>query len=259
MKINSADIKNFWNEHPVATAGIPYRPGTREFFRYYDAVRERKESAGFSDALHEYGKFSGKKVLDVGCGNGYVLDRYAREGAEVYGVDITEAAVDICRKRFELSGLHGEFHVANAEKLPFPDGTFDCVCSMGVLHHVSDPEKAVSEICRVMKSGGRLIVMVYHRDSCRYRVRMKIESMVTGKSLERLVNEGDGIGNPKADVYSRDELRKLLVSFKDLDLSIRMLKGYHLFFKLGHFVPDLFMRPFERRWGWFLYAKGIKG
>jgi len=251
-------VRSFWEANPLCASAIPYPLGTDEYFRYYDELREANESIGFSYQLHEYRNFSGQKVLDVGVGNGYVLSKYAQEGAKVWGVDITETAIGLCRKRFKLFGLRGGFLVANAEELPFQNESFDCVCSMGVLHHTPDAAKAADEIFRVLKPGGRLIVMVYHRNSVLYRFKLPLMSLATGKPVQQLVNEVDGVGNPKGNVFSRDELRRLLKKFRDLDLFVGLLQGWMLFPKGARLFPDRLLRKFERYGGWFLYAKGRK-
>ncbi len=252
------DVKKFWNENPLCASAIPHPLGSKEYFQFYDGLREQNESLEFSYKLHEYKAFANKKVLDVGSGNGYVLSKYAREGADVYGVDITETGIDLCKKRFEILGLKGNFQVANAEQLPFPDETFDCVCSMGVLHHVPDTEKAVSEVHRVLKKGGRLIVMFYHKDSALYRFKMPIQRLTKGKSVAQLVDEVDGIGNPKGDVYTKKELGELLKKFTNLDMFVGLLSAWMVFPFGGRFVPEGLLKPFEKSFGWFLYAKGNK-
>jgi ubiquinone/menaquinone biosynthesis C-methylase UbiE len=195
------EIKAFWEKSPLSTSAIDAEPGTPAFFSKYDLLREANEPLAFAKSLHEYDQFLGKRVLEVGCGNAYTLGKYAEHGAEVYGLDITEAAIKLSRQRFEYQGLKGDFRVGNAEYLPYEADYFDCICSMGVLHHVPDTEKAVSEIYRCLKPGGRLIVMLYHRNSLLYRLAMPMRSVITGKSLQQLVNEVDGVGNPKGDVY----------------------------------------------------------
>ncbi len=219
------DVRKFWESHPVAAAAIPYPLGSVEYLRYYDQLREANESPEFSQRLHEYENFKNRLVLDVGCGNGYVLSKCAQEGASVHGVDLTRVAINLCSRRFALLGLHGSFSVGNAEELPFRDGTFDCVCSMGVLHHTPSAPKAVEEIFRVLKRGGRVILMVYHRDSALYRVAFPYLSVVTGKPVRQLVNEVDGKGNHKGDVYSKGELRRLLHRFHDLQLLAGLLEA----------------------------------
>jgi 2-polyprenyl-3-methyl-5-hydroxy-6-metoxy-1,4-benzoquinol methylase len=128
------EVRDYWDKNPLCASGIPHPIGSPDYFSFYDGLREANEPPEFSHELHEYPRFAGKRVLDVGCGNGYVLDRYAREGAEVFGVDITGTAVDLCRKRFALSGRKGDFRVADAEALPFEDGYFDCVCAIQAAH-----------------------------------------------------------------------------------------------------------------------------
>lgn len=256
--IEIQNVRSFWETHPLCASAIPHPLGSREYFRYYDALREANERIKFSYQVHEYGNFTGKKVLDVGAGNGYVLSKYAQEGAEVWGIDITNTAIGLSCRRFELFGLQGDFLVANAEELPFESDSFDCVCSMGVLHHTPNTAKAVDEIFRVLKSGGRLIVMVYHRNSALYRWKFPLMSLVTGKTIQQLLNEIDGVGNPKGSVFSKDELHCLLNKFIDLDLFVGLLQGWMLFPRGGRLFPDRWLRKFEKFGGWFLYAKGRK-
>src|SRR5205814_370348 len=95
-------------------------------------------------------------------------------GADYTGIDLTEAAIELARKRFALSHLNGQFLVSDAENLDFDDESFDLVYSHGVLHHTPDIEAAVREIYRVLKPGGRAIVMLYHRGSYNYRVGIRV-------------------------------------------------------------------------------------
>lgn len=152
-------VKAFWEQNPVAAEAIGEEHGTPGYFRAFDSLREADdcEPYAISEAIHGYSKSKGLKVLDVGCGNGYVLFQYARHGAEVTGVDLTKAAVELSRKRFALGGLPGEFLEVDGNSLLFPDESFDIICSMGVLHHISDARPMVAEIFRVLKPGGQLI------------------------------------------------------------------------------------------------------
>ena len=252
--VSQEAIREFWEENPLSTAAINADAGSRDFFKQYDSLREKNELPAFARALHEYDQFKGKRVLEVGCGNAYTLGRYAQHGAEVYGLDISEAAIRISLQRFEYQGLRGDFRVGNAERLPYASDYFDCICSMGVLHHVPDPTKAISEIYRCLKPGGRLIVMFYHKNSILYRIVMPIKSLVSGKNLQRVVNEVDGIGNPKGEVYSKGELRYLLRRFRDLEIFAGLLQPSIL----RSVLPSAVVNGLARRWGWFLYAKGRK-
>jgi SAM-dependent methyltransferase len=255
--VNVQDVQRYWQANPVAARANPHPLGSPEYFDYYDALREANEPIEFSRELHEFVRFAGGRVLDVGSGNGYVLSRYAAAGARTVGIDLTRAAVDLCRRRFELRQLAGSFVQGNAEDLPFVTGSFDCVCSMGVLHHTPDTARAVREVHRVLKPGGRMIVMFYHRESFLYRVKFPVVRTFTGKSIQQQVDEVDGVGNPKGDVYSKRELLTLLQGFTNVELFAGQLP-WHKLGALKGVLPAGLRRSAERRWGWFLYAKADK-
>src|SRR5438132_9591777 len=139
-------VRAFWQAHPCGVKFSDAEMGTREFFERVEAHRYSKEwhipgAANFSSA-------TGLRVLEIGCGMGTDGAQFAKAGADYTGVDLTEAAIDLARKRFAVSGLKGEFCVSDAEKLDFADGSFDVVYSHGVLHHTPDIAAAVDEIHR---------------------------------------------------------------------------------------------------------------
>jgi ubiquinone/menaquinone biosynthesis C-methylase UbiE len=259
QEIDPFTIKDFWENNPLCASVIPYKIGSKKYFNYYDGLREKNEPPKFSEQLHEYKSFSGKRVLDVGCGNGYVLSRYSSYGADTYGIDITEKAIELCKKRFELSHLNGEFATAPAEKLPFENDFFDCVCSMGVLHHVSDTQKAIDEIYRVLKPGGKIILMFYHRNSAYYQVVLRLKSLIKKISIKEAVNQYDGFGNPRGDVYSKKDLQKILNKFTNLEIFTGYLKSNMLLPVIGKYIiPAKLLRMLEKKIGWFIYVKANK-
>ncbi len=257
-QVTTDEVREYWQKNPLCAANIPHPLGSREYFEWYNTLREEIETIPNSYALHEYKNFVGKKVLDVGCGNGYVLSKYAWEGAEVYGIDITQAGIDLCRKRFEYSQLNGDFQVADAQDIPFPDNTFDCVCSMGVLHHVPNTQNALDEIYRVLKPGGRLIVMFYHRNSAKYQFMYRVWSWFTGKSMEQLVNEFDGVGNPKGTVFSRTELSAMLAKFSEIKMHVGYLSTGDIVIRGSRYQPANLFKSLAPLLGWNLYAKANK-
>jgi 2-polyprenyl-3-methyl-5-hydroxy-6-metoxy-1,4-benzoquinol methylase len=222
-------------------------------------MREANEPPGFSLLLHEYPDFRGRRVLDVGCGNGYVLSQYAREGAQVVGLDLTRRGLEISSQRFRIMGLSGQFAQGNAEQLPFASQSFDCVCSMGVLHHTPRTQKAIDEITRVLRPGGRLILMFYNKISYRnlicYPAAKLLLASCRHKSLQQLRNENDGSGNPLAKVYSKNELRRMLGGFEGLQMFTGYCKAED-FLALGRLIPQALLDVLARRLGWFLYVKG---
>lgn len=257
-RVDTSSIKNFWEKNPVCAKDNPHPLGSLAYFEYFDRLRNELEPPAFANSFYEFDQFSGKKILDVGCGNGWVLSHYAAHGAQTTGVDITEAGVDLCRKRFAAQNLKGNFVIGNAEELPFPDNSFDAVSCMGVVHHTSNPKRAVAEIHRVLKPGGKLFFMIYHRNSVLYRFKFPLLKILTRKSIQQLVNEVDGFGNPRGDVYSKEELRELLRAFQLADVFAGLIQGWMVLPFVGRWLPNFLLKPFGRLGGWFLYAKGIK-
>lgn len=257
-EVSTAGVRRFWEQNPLSASVVPHPFGSREYFATYDRLRERNESVEFSRMLHEYDRFDGLRVLDVGCGNGYVLSRYAQAGARTTGVDLTARGVGVCRRRFAQMGLDGTFLQADGQRLPFADEAFDCVCSMGVLHHIPDTPGTVAEIWRVLKPGGTFISMVYHRNSVLYRLTFPWVRLLTGKDRQTLVNEVDGAGNPKGDVYSKDEYARLLSGFEGIETFVGLLQAWMVLPYIGRLIPNALLRPWAGKWGWFLYAKARK-
>lgn len=251
-------IENFWENNPLCVKANPFEPGSLNFFNYYNKQRENIESLDFSYYIHEYSKFKGKKIIDIGCGNGYVCSKYASEGADVYGIDVTKKAIDLSSRRFELYGLKGIFKQASADNLPFPDNSFDCVCSMGVLHHIENTDKAIKEIFRILKPGGRVILMFYNRNSAKYHLRYRFKSLFTKKTMQELVNEFDGFGNPLGKVFSKGQIKKKLNLFSNIEMFLGYLDTGDIIPYGSRFLPNSFFKFLEKKLGWNLYAKAFK-
>ncbi len=268
--VSLEDVRSFWNQNPVAAASVSAEPGTAEFFSLFDSLREGDacEPYTYSDRIHGYSSSCGLSVLDVGCGNGYVLSRYARNGAEVSGVDMSETAVDLTRKRFALEGLNGSFDAVDGMHLPFSDDSFDIVCSMGVLHHSPTPEPMVDEIFRVLKPGGRVIAMLYYRYSFKYQFLFRLLRLVSrtyrGRSQAEVTNMNDGVGCPLARVYSKREAQALLHNFEGHCFRVNQISWDQLllFSRLAGFAkkrfPSLSDSWIARKFGWNLYINAAK-
>lgn len=270
MPVSNAAVRAFWEQNPVAGEAIQAPPATPEYFAAFDRLREADECEpyAFSNRIHGYDQAAGKRVLDIGCGNGYVLWHYARHGAHVHGVDITETALNLSRRRFELGGRRAEFRRTDGNNLPYPDNHFDIVCSMGVLHHIEDPRPMLAEARRVLRPGGRLILMLYHRNSWKYRVvlplRLLLDAHYRGKTLQQALNMNDGDDCPLAKVYSRGEVRALLADFRGLQLTVNQLSWRQLLLfpalvrRLQPWLPPLSDSRMAHALGWNLYVEAVK-
>ena len=286
-------VRAFWQAHPCGTKFSDAEMGTREFFERVEAHRYTKEWHIPSAA--DFASTKGLRVLEIGCGLGTDGAQFAEAGAIYTGVDLTEAAIELARKRFQLFNLPGEFRVADAERLDFPDESFDIVYSHGVLHHTPDTEAAVAEVYRVLKPGGRAIVMLYHRGSYNYRVGIrilrragagmlksdagiKLVHLLTGEPVEslrehaallrankngntaadELLNQStDGAGNPLARVYSRREARELFKDFGNVELRAFFLNKRFIPI-VGNLLPRSIESALATRWGWHLWIYATK-
>jgi ubiquinone/menaquinone biosynthesis C-methylase UbiE len=99
---------------------------------------------------------AGQSVLDVAAGNGNMTLAAARRGCEVTCTDYVEALLASARRRAEADGLHVQFEIADAENLPFADGSFDAVVSTFGAMFCLDQQRAAAELMRVTRRGGRI-------------------------------------------------------------------------------------------------------
>jgi len=169
-KPSVTSVHSFWNTAACGTHFVEQYENEWDFFDRYREHRYRTE--WHIPLLVPFADAKGKTVLEIGTGNGADGVMFAANGARYTGVDLTEAALEATRKHFELLGLPGVFHKENAEQLSFADDSFDIVYSHGVLHHTPDPQAAIDEVYRVLKPGGRAVIMLYHRHSFNYYTRI---------------------------------------------------------------------------------------
>ena len=286
-------VRDFWQANPCGVKFADAPPGTRKFYELVEAHRYTKEwhipiAADFESAR-------GLKVLEIGCGLGTDGAQFAQAGADYTGVDLTEAAVELASKRFEMFGIAGRFQTADAEQLQFADDTFDLVYSHGVLHHTPETEKAIREVHRVLRPGGRAMVMLYHRDSYNYRVNIsvlrragahllrfnsgvRLAHLITGEPIESLRQHAerlktekesylapdeflsqntDGAGNPLARVYSKAEAGELFKGFAKVELRTYFLNKRWLPI-IGNVLPRSWESKLASRWGWHLWIYATK-
>jgi SAM-dependent methyltransferase len=285
-------VRAFWQEHPCGTKFADAEPGSRRFYELVAEHRYGKEwhipaAAGFALAKN-------LRVLEVGCGLGTDGAQFAKAGADYTGIDLTQAAVDLAKRHFELFQLPGTFRIADAEHLDFPDNSFDVVYSHGVLHHTPDTAAAVREVHRVLRPGGKAVVMLYHRNSYNYRVNIsmlrragvhllrwnagvKFVHRLTGEpeqalrehahelkakpqylsSEEFLSRNTDGAGNPLARVYSRAEARDLFKAFAHVETRTYFLNKRWLPV-LGAMLPRALESQIASKWGWHLWIYATK-
>jgi SAM-dependent methyltransferase len=271
------EISAFWEANPCGDSQVGgleerFRGEFERFFNEYDAFRYRREKhiLGCLDRAN----FAGKKVLEIGLGQGADSEQVIRRGGHWSGLDLTTEAVARVKQRMQLRDLpYDDLKVGSVLRIPYPDNSFDMVYSFGVLHHVPEIHQAQAEIARVLRPGGELVMMVYAKWSLNYILsiailrRAGLAAMMTlglpGKGiyaahlknareeglfrylrLNRFVHRStDGPDNPYAKVYGLREVRE---DFPDFAVT----RSYKQFMH----APPLPIKwlPMQRAMGWHL-------
>jgi SAM-dependent methyltransferase len=243
------DVRAYWDEH-IHDLEITRHPvGSRGFFD--DLDRYHFEKLHHLPRLVDFDGYRDRLVLEVGCGAGVDLARFARGGAVVTGVDVAPSAIELARANFAQQGLPGELRVADGERLPFPDDAFDLVYAHGVVQYTADPQRLVEECRRVLKPGGGAVFQVYNRVSWL-------------NALSKLMKVGlEHEDAPVLLKFSAGELRALLRGFRDVRIvperfpvKSRLHGGWKGAVYNGLFVGafNLLPRPLVGRFGWHLLA-----
>ena len=198
-------VKAYWDARPCNIRHSTQPVGTREYFDEVEARKYRVES--HIPAFAQFERWRGKKVLEVGCGIGTDTINFARAGAQVTAVELSEQSLAVARKRAEVFGLDGRirFVAGNAERLSeaLAPETFDLVYSFGVIHHTPFPERAVAEIRRYLGRHSEFRMMVYAKNSWK---RIMIDAGLDQPEAQA--------GCPVAYTYTHDEVRSLLAGFE---------------------------------------------
>ena len=154
---------DFWQGHPC---GEIYVSGRSRREQLEEHSRRRYMLEPYISAFARFEEGAGKDVLEIGTGMGADHLEWARhDPRRLFGIDITAKAVELTEERLRLFGFQPQVGVADAEDLPFEDAAFDIVWSWGVLHHTPETERAIREVRRVLRPGGRASIMIYHHPS----------------------------------------------------------------------------------------------
>jgi ubiquinone/menaquinone biosynthesis C-methylase UbiE len=262
-----------WSADPCGAVVADGELGSRAYFESLLGARARY--ANWMDEALGYREAQGLDVLDVGCGQGIDLARYAMAGARPVGIDLTPRHAMLARKHLQALNLRGTAFVADAESIPFADRSFDRVSSNGVLHHTPHISRALREIRRVLRPNGEARVILYNRNSFHYWLtQVAYRGILRGellreRSMAGVLSKGveySQIGaRPLVRVYSPGETRRLMRDggFHDIRIEVyhfnysdtpvtailgrvfRVLRNPHRLNRIG------------RVGGWYVVARGL--
>lgn len=213
-------VREYWDQRPCNIRHSPKPVGTRG---YFDEVERRKYFVE-SHIPHfaQFGRWREKRVLEIGCGIGTDSVNFARAGADLTVVELSQKSLDICIKRFGIYGLKANFHCGNAEELSsfLPIKKYDLIYSFGVIHHTSNPEKVIKEIKRYCDQNTEIRIMLYSKWS--WKVLWIILKYGKGmfwraSELVRTYSEAQ-TGCPITYYYSFRDIRRLLSDFRIIEM-----------------------------------------
>jgi len=260
-------VSEYWDSRPCNIRHSPKPVGTKE---YSDEVEARKyfvEShiPGFAD----FERWRGKKVLEIGCGIGTDAINFARHGARVTAVDLTEKSLDVARQRAKVSGFEDaiQFYQADAEQLSdyVPVEKYDLVYAFGVIHHTPHPARVLQQIRKFVTPSSTVKIMVYHRWSWKVLWILFVYGKGQFWKINRLIadySEAEA-GCPITYTYSRGQGRRLLEKqgFRVMETKVEHIFSYRIpeystyeYKKTWYFrwMPQSLFRFLERTFGWHL-------
>lgn len=245
-------VQSYWDARPCNIRHSAKPVGTKE---YFDEVEKRKYFV--EPHIPEFAQFErwkGRRVLEVGCGIGTDTINFARAGALVTAVDLSEESLKLARTRAEVFGLGDRicFYQANAEELTscVPVEPYDLVYSFGVIHHTPNPRIAIGQITHYMAPSSELRIMVYAKNSWK---NIMIEAGLDQPEAQS--------GCPVAFTFTAEEARNLLNG-----LHIVEIKQDHIFpFRVEKYVryeyeiipwfaamPKAMFAALEKNLGWHM-------
>ena len=225
-------IKDYWE---TRAPQVWYSDKEKEGLPWFNELAYRRYNVYYNylPQVAEFKYHYGEEVLEVGVGVGTDLVQFAKHGAIVSGIDLTQNAIEMTKRNFTLRGLkYKTLQTGDSENLSFDNNSFDLVYSFGVLHHTPDTGQAVEEIHRVLKEEGKAIVMLYARGWKHYFKRIFIHGIVFGKLFKygysKLINfqtEVHGF-SPLTYVFTKGEIKKLFHMFGEVEISKHRMGEY---------------------------------
>jgi len=243
-------VQEYWDRRPCNIRHSTKPPGSRE---YFDEVEKRKYFVEpHIPRFAEFPRWQDKRVLEIGCGIGTDTINFARNGASVTAVDLSEKSLEMARKRAEVYGLADRirFYHGSAEQLEqvVPPQTFDLIYSFGVIHHTPHPERVLEQLGSYSRPGTTVEFMVYNRHSWKVFWILLTYGKCQFWRLKELIarySEAE-TGCPVTYSYSRRELRELMERH---GFRVKRVQIEHIFpYRIRDYVQYRYIREWYFRW-----------
>jgi 2-polyprenyl-3-methyl-5-hydroxy-6-metoxy-1,4-benzoquinol methylase len=269
--ISIDEVRRYWDARPCNLRHSPKPIGTREYSEEVEARKYFVEPHILVFA--EPQRWAGKKILEIGCGLGTDTISFARHGAQITAVELSEKSLSLARRRAELYGFQDRirFYHGNAERLTdfLPVDSYDLIYSFGVIHHSPHPAAILEQLRHYCHPGTNLRIMVYHRHS--WKVLWILLAYGKGRfwRWRKLIAQYSEAqtGCPITYTYSRREITALLrwCGFRVTHIFVDHIFPYdirqyvqHKYVKVWYFrwLPKSVFRWLETHFGWHLCLTG---
>lgn len=280
LKLSESDIligkvRNFWDEHPCNINHSPKMVGTREYFEEVERRKYFVEPHILRFA--EFARWRGKRVLELGCGIGTDTINFARHGAYVSAVELSERSLELAKHRAKVYGLRDriKFYCGNAEELDkfVPVEPYDLIYSFGVIHHTPHPQRIIEQIRNYTYPDSTIKIMVYHWYSWKVLWILLTYGKAKFWRMKELVARYSekARGCPCTYTFTRNQIARLLEKhgFKIKEIWADHIFPYRIvdyaqfrYTKVWYFryIPQRFFRWLERHFGWHLCVTlGVRG
>jgi 2-polyprenyl-3-methyl-5-hydroxy-6-metoxy-1,4-benzoquinol methylase len=221
--------KAFWEKFPMRydwNQEIQFTEFSKEYYleidrRFFESLEKFMPSTSVPfDYLVDFEGLREQDVLEIGVGSGIHAQLLASYCKSFVGIDITAHAVESTSRRMQVFGLKANIKKMDAESMQFEANSFDFVWSWGVIHHSSSTSAILQEIRRVLRPGGRAVIMVYHRNWWNYWV---VTGLIRGvllrelrkRTLNEILQESSDGG--LARFYTIREWRELVLPYFDVE------------------------------------------
>lgn len=263
-----SEVSSYWNNRPCNLRHSLQPIGSRE---YFDEVEKRKYFVEpHIPKFAEFSRWRDKKVLEIGCGIGTDTINFARAGAMVTAIDISEESLNLARQRAKIYGLTDRitFIQANAEQLPdfVRPEPYDLVYSFGVIHHTPHPEAVISHLPKYMHQNSTFKIMVYNKFSWKVAwICLKYGKGAFWKLDELVASHSEAqTGCPVTYTYTNAQLQRLLQGMVVSKTFVDHIFPYSIpeyvryeYKKRWYFriLPDWFFHFLEHNFGWHRCAE----
>ena len=202
--------------------------------------------------------FLNKKVLEIGCGSGPATCLFAKVGAKVTSIDITTKGVELTRRNLKVQRLNADVLQMDAENLRFKDNSFDYLFSWGVLHHSKNTLNAFEQVSRVLKKGGKGLIMVYNKNSLRYYINGIYWLIFRGKLLKGYNLQR--VQDFYTDGYYHRHFtsHELKAELEKTGLTCYKVSVTHMGTRMIPYLPRKMVTWLKRNYGWLLVAEFVK-